>query len=122
MFWIAHKHNNWLICNPNWYATLTLTWLASWHKLKLINHGADQRFGPYSQWQQLCLNDYGNVSFTEIIYWKEKETHIHYECYFYQRCIVCLNESMVKMLNIHIWTNCDTFHCKQTTCVSRVNG
>ena len=26
------------------------------------------------------------------------------------------------MLNIHIWTHCDTFHYKQTMCVSRVNG
>ena len=26
------------------------------------------------------------------------------------------------MLNIHIWTHCDTFHCKMTTCVSHVNG
>ena len=55
------------------------------------------------------------------IYWKEKETHIHIECYLYKRCIVCVNESEFEMLNIHIWTHCDTFHCKQTTCVSRVN-
>ena len=26
------------------------------------------------------------------------------------------------MLNIYIWTYCDTFHIKQTMCVSRVNG
>ena len=26
------------------------------------------------------------------------------------------------MLNIHIWTHCDTFHCKKTTYVSHVNG
>ena len=26
------------------------------------------------------------------------------------------------MLNIHIWTHCDTFHYKQIMCMSRVNG
>ena len=26
------------------------------------------------------------------------------------------------MLNIHIRTHCDTFHCKQTRCNSHVNG
>ena len=26
------------------------------------------------------------------------------------------------MLNIHICTHCDTFLCKNTTCVSHVNG
>ena len=57
-----------------------------------------------------------------IIYWKEKETHIHFEEYLYQRYIVCVNESVFEMLNIHIWTHRDTFRCKQTMCVSRVNG
>ena len=36
------------------------------------------------------------------IYWKKKETHIHFECYLYQICIVCVNESVFEMLNIHI--------------------
>ena len=40
----------------------------------------------------------------------------------YQRYIVCVNEYVFEMLNIHIWTHCDTFHCKKTTCVSHVNG
>ena len=31
-----------------------------------------------------------------IMYWKEKETHIHFECCLYQRCIVCVNESDFK--------------------------
>ena len=53
---------------------------------------------------------------------KEKETHIHFEWHLYQRYIVCVNESVFEMLNIHIWTHCDAFHCKQTMCVSRVNG
>ena len=38
------------------------------------------------------------------------------------RCIDCVNESVFEMLNIHICTHCDTFNCKQTMCVSRVNG
>ena len=42
--------------------------------------------------------------------------------YLYQRYIVCVNESVFEMLNIHIWTHCDTFHYKQTMCVLRVNG
>ena len=54
------------------------------------------------------------------LYWKEKETHIHFEYYLYQRCIVCVNESVFE--NIHIWAHCDTFHCKQTMRVSCVNG
>ena len=57
-----------------------------------------------------------------FLYWKEKETHIHFECYVYQICIVCVNESVFEMLNIHILTYCDTFHCKQTTRLSCVNG
>ena len=56
------------------------------------------------------------------IYWKEKETNIHFECYLYQRCFVCVKESVFEMLNIHIWTHYDTFHWKQTTCVSWVHG
>ena len=55
-------------------------------------------------------------------YWKEKETHIHFGCYLYQRCINCITESLFEMLNIHICTHCDTFLCKKTTCVSHVNG
>ena len=58
-----------------------------------------------------------------FIYWKEKETHIHFGCYLYQRFINnCVNESLFEMLNIHIWTNCDTFLCKETMCASHVNG
>ena len=41
--------------------------------------------------------------------------------YFYQTYSVCVNESVFEMLNIHILTYCDTFHCKQTMYVSRVN-
>ena len=37
----------------------------------------------------------------------EKETHIHFGCYLYQRCINCVNESLFEMLNIHISTHCD---------------
>ena len=48
--------------------------------------------------------------------------HIHFGCYSYQRCMYCVNESLFKMLNIHIRTHCDTFLCKKTTCVSHVNG
>ena len=58
----------------------------------------------------------------ERIYWKEKETHIHFGCYLYQRCIYCVNEFLFDMLSIHICTHCDTFLCKKTTCVSHVNG
>ena len=56
------------------------------------------------------------------IYWKEKETHIHFGCYLYQRYINCVNESLFEMSNIHICTHCDTFLCKKTTCGSHVNG
>ena len=48
--------------------------------------------------------------------------HIHFGCYLYQRCINFVNESLFKMLNIHMCTRCDTFLCKDTTCVSHVNG
>ena len=47
---------------------------------------------------------------------------IHFCCYFYQRCINCVNESLFEILIIHICTHCDTFLCKETTCVSHVNG
>ena len=57
-----------------------------------------------------------------LLYWKEKETHIHFECYLYQRCIVCVKESVFEMLNIHVWTQYDIFHCKQTTHVSCIDG
>ena len=50
-----------------------------------------------------------------IIYWKEKGTHIHFECFLYKRYILFVNESVFEILNIHIWTHCDTFHCKQTS-------
>ena len=56
------------------------------------------------------------------VYWKEKETHIHFGCYLYQRCINCLNESLFEMLNIHFYTHCETFLCTKITCVSHVNG
>ena len=56
------------------------------------------------------------------IYRKEKETHIHFECYLYQRCIICLKESVFEMLKFITLTHRDTFHCKQTMCVSHVNG
>ena len=59
---------------------------------------------------------------TSKLYWKEKETHIHFSCYLYKRCINCVNESLFEMLNIHICTHCDTFLCKNTTCVSHFNG
>ena len=42
--------------------------------------------------------------------------------YLYQRYIVCVNESVFEMLNIRLSRHCDTFHCKQTMCVSHVNG
>ena len=48
--------------------------------------------------------------------------HIHFGCYLYQRCINCVNESLFEMLNIHIYTHCDIFLCKKTTCMSHVNG
>ena len=32
----------------------------------------------------------------------EKETHIHFERYLYKRYIVCENESVFQILNIHI--------------------
>ena len=35
-------------------------------------------------------------------YWKEKVTHIHFECYLYQRYVVCVNKSVFEMLIIHI--------------------
>ena len=57
-----------------------------------------------------------------ILYWKEKETHIHFGCYLNQRCSNCETESLFEMLNIHICTRCYTFLCKNTTCVSHVNG
>ena len=41
---------------------------------------------------------------------------------FVSKIYFCVNESGFEMLNIHIWTHCDTFHCKQTMCASRVNG
>ena len=56
------------------------------------------------------------------VYWKEKVTHILFGCYLYQRCIDCVNESLFEMSNIHICTHCDTFPCKNTTCVSHVKG
>ena len=56
------------------------------------------------------------------VYWKGKETHIHFGCYLYQRRINCVNESLFKMLSNHICTHCDTFLCKETTCVSPING
>ena len=34
----------------------------------------------------------------------------------------CVNESLFEMLNVHICTNCDSFLCKKTTCVSHVKG
>ena len=64
----------------------------------------------------------GNIVQIIDIYWKEKETHIHFECYLYHRCFVCVKESVFEMLNIHIWIHCDTFHCKQTTHVSCIYG
>ena len=37
-------------------------------------------------------------------------------------CIKDISQSVFEILNIHIWTHCDTFHYIQTMCVSRVNG
>ena len=54
-----------------------------------------------------------------VMYWKEKGTYTHFGCYLYKRCINCVNESV---LNIHICTQCDTFLCKENTCVSHING
>ena len=56
------------------------------------------------------------------LYWKKKVTHIHFGCYLYQRCINCVNEFLFEMLNIHMCTHCDTFLCKEITCLSHVNG
>ena len=52
---------------------------------------------------------------------RKKEMHILF-CYLYQRCMNCANESRFEMFNIHICTHCDTFHCKETTCVLHFNG
>ena len=41
---------------------------------------------------------------------------------FVSKIYFCVNESVFEMVNIHIWAHCDTFHCKQTMCASRVNG
>ena len=60
--------------------------------------------------------------FPLIRYWKEKETHIHFCCYLYQRCINCVNESLFEISNIHVCTHNETFLCKDTICLSSVNG
>ena len=67
-----------------------------------------------------CSKDLSVLNY--VLYWKEKETYTHFECYLYQRCNVCVKESVFEMLNIYIWTHCDTFYCKHTTCVSCVHG
>ena len=57
-------------------------------------------FLHYFSW--LRITDEGSVPFMRIwsmLYWKENETHIHFECYLYQRDIVFVNES-VFVLNI----------------------
>ena len=36
--------------------------------------------------------------------------------------IVCVNEYVFEMINIHILIHCDTYHCKQTMCVPRVSS
>ena len=57
------------------------------------------------------------------VYWKEKETHIHFGYYFIKVVlIVCKNLCFKCFKNIHICTHCDTFLSKETTCVSHVNG
>ena len=69
------------------------------------------------------MYDWNIVNCDVRLTWKEKEMHIPFKCYLYQRCIVCLNESVFEMLSIHIWTHhCETFQYKQTMCMSRVNG
>ena len=55
------------------------------------------------------------------LYWKEKETHIHFGCYLYQRCINCVNESVwnVKYSYLHtLWY----ISFREITCVAHVNG
>ena len=70
-------------------------------------------------WKGTCSR-LGPMLVYKIIYWKEKVTHIHFGCYLYQIRINCVNESLFEMLDIHMCTHCDTFLCKEITCVCRM--
>ena len=88
---------------------------------KLLQTGRLQRI--LMNFLCICFDEGRGVGVAQMhVYWKEKETHIHFGCYLYQRCMNSVNESLFEMLNIHICTHCDTFLCKKTTSVSHVNG